>query len=175
MNAQQERAGDKKMGPKRKKSAFPIRRGLQLLKEEIQQGKKPNHCIRLKGGRQPDWACFPLSPPLGTLPAQSTSTDPHSWPSTLRASGAEEEGGVCEHWPAVPLGKPCVGRCAHLHLHLAVRVPDPDDPHVSRAHEEAGLLLPVHHHPSSWRDTDGHQCHRGSLVWAVAQAAGANP
>ena len=51
MNAQQERAGDKKMGPKRKKSVFPIRRGLQLHKEEIQQGNKLNHCIRLKGGR----------------------------------------------------------------------------------------------------------------------------
>lgn len=34
----------------------------------------------------------------------------------------------------------------YLDLHLPVRVPDPDHSDVSRGHEEAGLLLPVHHH-----------------------------
>lgn len=38
MNAQQKRAGDKKMGPKRGKSAFPIRRSLRLRHT---QGRNP--------------------------------------------------------------------------------------------------------------------------------------
>ena len=114
-------------------------------------------------------AYFPLSPTSG-----DTACSEHFHRPSFLALDLEGEwswGG----WqglgtlPAAPPGKPRKGWCAHLHLHLAVCVPDPDDAHVSRAHKEAGLLLPVHHHPSSWRDIDAHQCHRGSLVWAVAQ------
>lgn len=46
-------------------------------------------------------------------------------------------------------------RTEYLDLHLPVSVPDPDDSDISRRHEEACLLLPVHHHAGTY-DTRRH-------------------
>lgn len=48
--------------------------------------------------------------------------------------------------------KPSLCGCVqYLDLHLPVSVPDPDHADVSRGHEEARVLLPVHHHASTCR------------------------
>lgn len=47
---------------------------------------------------------------------------------------------------------------AYLDLHLPVSVPDPDHSDVSRRHEEAGLLLPVHHHACTYNTVAGLEC-----------------
>lgn len=44
----------------------------------------------------------------------------------------------------------CTVHDEYLDLHLSVSVPDPDDSHVSRRHEEARLLLPVDHHTCTY-------------------------